>query len=996
MRVEELIVEVRDAALQRVGSITPEYRQMKIVPRANDVGSWSLTLPGEHPMVPKLEAPGSGIVVTQRVEDTPAVPETYAPAASPSFVNLFTNPSFETADGTVEVRRNFCTDPHATGIGTLWSSATPSGNTTSYDPTAAQDGGSAFSIATTATGPLRIRTEHTASIADIPVGQTAALSMYVFAPEAATGCFFEFFWTRTDGSNYPRSTTFSLVPGWNHVVGTLVVASGVTAFSGDLQLVTGSTVSASKTWLAYGAMVEASPTANTYFDYNHSPDPDLTPSATGTPNESPAILSGDKVAGITTTLGYQSTHWAALGSHSLYVPTGGTATITLASASTVLATARNSGQTVTVTGDTATSATTDEALTVYGTTTVTLGPGWWDDILLVEGDYSGGYFDGDTPDDSPLAPGYAYDWDDLPDASTSSMTQIVIDTPRVPPVPQYRVLMSGPTTLPKSVRNRDNVDRLLTFDGVGDTIIAADAVAFGDPANEVGAQTSANDTRTAVGETLMRAYVDVNIGSGALVSRRGGMRAAVTLATDLGRGPFMTKSPRFQNLLDLLREIATYSSLRFRFVQIGDSIVFEVDDAHDRTALVRLDIENGTLASEEIEQRPASTTRAILAGQGEGTDRLIIERTSTESLAAEAQWGRVIERFLDARDKSLLTELQQQGDEFLIENGATAYAVKANASDSQTMLYGVDWVEGDIVAVVIDGVEYAVDVTSAAIVMNADGVLVGAAIGDVAKMNESATVEQRVDQNEQRISTIERTTEGVSGVSEPTPGKIVTRDTAGRAQFADPAVAADAATKGYTDGKTWDAGSDLTGIVQERNLPTRLRATALQVTGDWNNVLDGGWYWGLSLTNTPPGLTYVHMFVIRHDSNHVVQTAYGLTGSDQVWVRWKLGSTTWTTWRQQADRAYVDSATVLPGRLAASNFLGQGIDPDNLLETGFYSSHNWVGSLSGYYVGTLIVNQYSPNWISQQFTTVAATPVMLIRSYHSGTTWGAWRTVTTT
>jgi microcystin-dependent protein len=362
-----------------------------------------------------------------------------------------------------------------------------------------------------------------------------------------------------------------------------------------------------------------------------------------------------------------------------------------------------------------------------------------------------------------------------------------------------RVLMSGPTSAPTFVRNRDNPDGLLTFSGVSDSIIAADAVAYGDPANLSTAQTVANDVRTGNAETIMRAYVNANIGPGAIASRKTQMRQYVALATNLNRGPSMTKSPRFQNLLELLQEIAIYSSLTFRFVQIGSQIVFEIGAITDRSALVRLDIETGTLDSEQIQQVPASATRAIVAGQGEGTARVIVERTSTDSAAAETNWGRVIERFLDARDKSVTAELQQQGDEFLIANGAVDYAIKATASDSQTMRYGIDWVEGDIVAVIVDGGEQDVNVVSAAIVDGPDGVLVGMAVGDIAKMERSTTTEQRVDNLESRVSTIERSDDSAPGAVAATPGTLALRDGSGRTQVATPVAAADAVPKSYAD-----------------------------------------------------------------------------------------------------------------------------------------------------------------------------------------------------
>jgi hypothetical protein len=89
------------------------------------------------------------------------------------------------------------------------------------------------------------------------------------------------------------------------------------------------------------------------------------------------------------------------------------------------------------------------------------------------------------------------------------------------------------------------------------------------------------------------------------------------------------------------------------------------------------------------------------------------------------------------------------------------------------------------------------------------------------------------------------------------------------------------------------------------------------------------------------------------------------------------------------------SGSRFPGRLGVANNLGAGIDPSNITETGWYSGYAWVGSLAGQSIGTLQVIQYSPDWISQTFTTVEAAPKMYIRSRYSGTTWGKWQLVTT-
>lgn len=65
MQVSDLVVEVRNAALQRVGQITPDYLAgFTAVLRDKQIGSWSITLPTDAPMAYELVQPGAGIIVT--------------------------------------------------------------------------------------------------------------------------------------------------------------------------------------------------------------------------------------------------------------------------------------------------------------------------------------------------------------------------------------------------------------------------------------------------------------------------------------------------------------------------------------------------------------------------------------------------------------------------------------------------------------------------------------------------------------------------------------------------------------------------------------------------------------------------------------------------------------------------------------------------------------------------------------------------------------------
>jgi hypothetical protein len=318
------------------------------------------------------------------------------------------------------------------------------------------------------------------------------------------------------------------------------------------------------------------------------------------------------------------------------------------------------------------------------------------------------------------------------------------------------VLFSGPVVKPAFESNGEDPAGTLVFEGVTDTVALADALAWPQPGNpDPTTQTTSHDVRTGVAETLMHAYVNANIGPGAPLARQ---KAKLTLGTDGLRGPSLTKRARFPVLGNLLHELAVVSDLGFRVVQHGSGLVFETYAVADRTKLIRLDVLNGTLASQAVAVSAPGATRVIVAGQGELVDRQFVARDNTESIEAETSWGRRIERFVDQRQTSDVAELQQAGDELLAEEGFTAVSVKAVPMDDTTMVFGKDWGLGDRVTVVVEGQEEVTStVTGYVLKASAEGFKVGAVLGDPNDFDPQAALSKRVQGTEGRVSALERT-----------------------------------------------------------------------------------------------------------------------------------------------------------------------------------------------------------------------------------------------
>lgn len=337
------------------------------------------------------------------------------------------------------------------------------------------------------------------------------------------------------------------------------------------------------------------------------------------------------------------------------------------------------------------------------------------------------------------------------------------------------VILSGPATEAKFTATDGDVAGSWTITGVSDSILLADALAYPEPSNpDPAAQAVSNDTRTGHAESLLRSYVAANIADDAPVERRVGFRDRLSVGgADLERGPVVTYSPRFDNLLELAQRIAVAGGLLFDVRQAGDALELVVWEPADRSGFVRMDLENGQLSGVDYGYGSPTATRPIVAGQGEGADRTILERTSAEALAAEAAWGRRIERFVDQRQTDDPGELATAGDEVLAGSGSTVSSVQATPSDDLGAVYGLDWELGDTVAIVVGDAEPKARVSEVTLIVREGLVLLGATLGDPVGFEPEALQTARVSSTESRVSSLERNAEGGGGVVDTLPAGTI-------------------------------------------------------------------------------------------------------------------------------------------------------------------------------------------------------------------------------
>jgi len=349
------------------------------------------------------------------------------------------------------------------------------------------------------------------------------------------------------------------------------------------------------------------------------------------------------------------------------------------------------------------------------------------------------------------------------------------------------VIMSGPTASTVLNQTEDDPDGTWTITGFDDSIILADRLAYPTPASaDVTAQTTAQDIRDDVAETVIKGYVDANLVSGPSIRQV----ANLTVATDNGRGSNVYGVARFETLQELLHGLAQTGGIGYRIEQEDSSLVFDVYEPVDRSALVRLDIDNGRLSSADYQYEAPLITRAIVAGAGEQEERLFYEGTLTQSTDAETLWGRRIERLVDARTTQATDEFEQEADEALIDDGKTRVALTVTPTDNVTMLYGQDWGLGDTITVTVGSTIATAVVYTVALSIQTDGVYLAAEVGKPQPNQLEGRLLKTADSQNKRIGEIERNTTGY--------GVVTSFDVQGGTSGTQPTFSANPFTATYT------------------------------------------------------------------------------------------------------------------------------------------------------------------------------------------------------
>ncbi|QDP43572.1 minor tail protein [Microbacterium phage Tyrumbra] len=390
------------------------------------------------------------------------------------FTNLFPNPSFETASGTVEVARNLILNPRFTnldGWGFIGS-------------TAVDLGGGVAEVTISATPPTSnfITPNLTSAFAGFVAGDRFSASYTVQNVGTTPGTFRL---ATYDGTSYIYGNAITVNPGETKDIS----AIGQTALAGVqyMQPRLHANVVAGGKFRVSKAIAVKSSVLPSYFDpVAGTGDPDLTATWAGAANNSATIMTGVGIASVSSAASaeviMQSTAWSSTGSKSARIrPTSPNTGVSFVVLRTL--TAADAGKTFTVkvkvrmTAPSAVTAAYARSffVTANAAPTTIQGPQtpnvagvhdmewsftvpagttngtvrwyhggsasdpdiWLDDLAIIPGTYSGGYFDGENLPESLDETEWRTRWSAGANASTSILQEDVVVTEAESAEPPY-------------------------------------------------------------------------------------------------------------------------------------------------------------------------------------------------------------------------------------------------------------------------------------------------------------------------------------------------------------------------------------------------------------------------------------------------------------------------------------------------------------------------------------------------------------------------------
>ena len=257
------------------------------------------------------------------------------------------------------------------------------------------------------------------------------------------------------------------------------------------------------------------------------------------------------------------------------------------------------------------------------------------------------------------------------------------------------IVFSGPfTELERNWTYAETDQR--RYAGTCDNIFLDRAFVSPDPSLSTGPYTTqvADVRGPGAAETIIRQYVNYNIGPLAVASRK---NALLTLATDQARGSQVKGRARFEPLMEFCLPLAFTGGVGFEIV--GMQFRFYVPSDKSGSIIFSEDLDN--LSKYEYKASAPQYNYVVVGGSGTGTSRTFYELGDGTSIT---NVGRR-EMFIDARNTTDTAELAQKAIEALTEkaDGEVSIHVVPGAQAIEAMSPYDNYYLGDYVTVVVDG-----------------------------------------------------------------------------------------------------------------------------------------------------------------------------------------------------------------------------------------------------------------------------------------------------
>lgn len=284
------------------------------------------------------------------------------------------------------------------------------------------------------------------------------------------------------------------------------------------------------------------------------------------------------------------------------------------------------------------------------------------------------------------------------------------------------LVFSGPSL--GILREYSKDTEMITFHGVTDDVFLSWRVCLPDPAGGINSTAQAQDVQIGPAEDMMAHFVNVNLAASARSERRlAGMHNVVSA----GRGPVYTMRGRLQPLMVMMQWLARNSGLGWRVVadqEAGPRV--EIALPTDRSTEVQFSRALNNITAYSWALTAPTATHIYTGLAGVGATRPFVE---SDDPAAEARWWRM-ENFLDAHDTAVPLEGLQRGQDALNQAGEQyeAHATTNPNYEGVGTQYGADWILGDFVSIVVDGIATREQVRTATLQVDATGARVAAVV----------------------------------------------------------------------------------------------------------------------------------------------------------------------------------------------------------------------------------------------------------------------------